>query len=126
MVNPIREEKEMKMLHITIQTDQFEKEMEFYEKYVGLTLQADLRPKGKDLVFLADDEAATRVEVLRNPEAKNSGNEHLSIGFQTEDVEAKRDEMVSAGFEVTPMISPMPGVKFFFVKDPAGVNVQFM
>ena len=37
----------MKMLHVTIQTDQFEKEMEFYEKYVGLTLQADLRPKGK-------------------------------------------------------------------------------
>ena len=115
----------MKMLHVTIQTDQFEKEIEFYEKYVGLTLQADLRPK-KDLVFLADDAEATRVEVLRNPEAADAGNANLSIGFQTDDVEAKREEMIAAGFEVTPMITPMPNVKFFFVKDPAGVNVQFM
>ena len=29
-------------------------------------------------------------------------------------------------FVTTPMISPMPGVQFFFVKDPAGVNVQFI
>lgn len=116
----------MKMLHVTIQTDQFEKEMEFYEKCVGLTMQADLRPKGKDLVFFGDNEEATRIEIIRNPEAANSGNENLSIGFQAEDVEAKREEMIAAGFEVTPMITPMPGVKFFFVKDPAGVNVQFM
>ena len=41
-------------------------------------------------------------------------------------MEAKREEMIAAGFEVTPMITPMPNVKFFFVKDPAGVNVQFI
>ncbi len=116
----------MKMLHVTIQTDQFEKEMEFYEKYVGLTLQADLRPKGKDLVFFGDNKEATRIEIIRNPDAANAGNDNLSIGFQTEDVEAKREEMIAAGFETTPMITPMPRVKFFFVKDPAGVNVQFM
>lgn len=116
----------MRMLHVTIQTDQFEKEIEFYEKHVGLTLQADMRPKGKDMIFLGEDAEATRIEVLRNPAAGNAGNENLSIGFQTENVEEKREEMLAAGFEVTPMISPMPGVKFFFVKDPAGVNVQFM
>ena len=115
----------MKMLHVTIQTDQFEKEIEFYEKYVGLTIQADMRPK-KDLVFLADDAEATRIEVLRNPEATDSGNKNLSVGLQTEDVDKKHEEMSGTGFAVTPMISPMPGVKFFFVTDPAGVNVQFM
>ena len=34
----------MKMLHVTIQTNKFEEEMEFYEKEVGLTLQRDIRP----------------------------------------------------------------------------------
>ena len=34
----------MKMLHVTIQTNKFEEEMEFYEKEVGLTLQRDMRP----------------------------------------------------------------------------------
>lgn len=107
----------MKMLHVTIQTDQFEKEIEFYEKYVGLTIQADLRPK-KDLVFLADDEEATRIEILNNPEASDAGNKNLSIGFQTEDVEKKHEEMSVTGFAVSPMISPMPNVQFFFVTDP--------
>ena len=115
----------MKMLHVTIQTNKFEQEIEFYEKEVGLTLQRDMRPV-KDLVFLANAEGETCVEVLSNPDAADTGNQYLSIGFKTDDVEKKREELAAAGFEVTPMISPMPNVKFFFVKDPAGVNVQFM
>lgn len=115
----------MKFLHVTIQTCRFEEEIEFYEKEAGLVLQRDMRPK-KDLVFLANEAGETCVEVLRNPEAQESGNQNLSIGFQCGDVVKKHEEMEAAGFEVTPMISPMPGVQFFFVKDPAGVNVQFI
>ena len=114
-----------KMLHVTIQTNRFEEEIAFYEKEVGLTLQRDMRPK-KALVFLANAEGDTCVEVLRNPEAEQSGNPNLSIGFQADDVTAKREALIAAGYEVTPMISPMPEVQFFFVKDPAGVNVQFI
>ena len=115
----------MKMLHVTIQTSKFESEIEFYEKEVGLTIQRDMRPM-KDLVFLANGEGETCVEVLRNPDAEDAGNQNLSIGFKTEDVEKKREELAAAGYEVTPMISPMPEVKFFFVTDPAGVRVQFI
>ena len=115
----------MKFLHVTIQTNQFEKEIEFYEKEAGLTIQRDMRPK-KDLVFLANGSGETCVEVLRAEEAENTGNPYLSIGFKTEDVKAKHEQMASAGYDVSPMISPMPGVAFFFVTDPAGVKVQFM
>ena len=115
----------MKMLHVTIQTNRFEEEIEFYEKEVGLTLQRDMRPH-KDLVFLANGGGETCIEVLRNPDGEDAGNPFLSIGFKTDDVAAKRETMVAAGYEVTPMIRPMPGVEFFFVKDPAGVQVQFM
>lgn len=115
----------MKLLHITIQTNKFEQTIEFYEKEAGLTLQRDLRPK-KDLVFLADAAGDICVEIINNPDADNAGNPNLSMGFKTDDVIKKREEMLAAGYEVTPMISPMPGVQFFFVKDPAGMNVQFM
>ena len=115
----------MKFLHVTIQTNRFEDEIEFFENEVGLTIQRDMRPK-RDLVFLANAAGDTCVEVLRNPEADDSGNQNLSLGFQTDDVKKKREEMVAAGYQVTPLISPMPGVQFFFVKDPAGVSVQFM
>lgn len=115
----------MKLLHVTIQTNHFEEEIKFYEEQAGLTLQRDMRPV-KDLVFLANAAGETCIEIISNPEAEQSGNQNLSIGFETEDVEKKREDLIAAGYEATPMISPMPGVNFFFVKDPAGVNVQFI
>lgn len=115
----------MRFLHVTIQTTKFEDEIKFYEDQIGLTIQRDMRPK-KDLVFLANGEGETCVEIIRNEEADHTGNPNLSIGFEADDVVKKHEEMTAAGFEVTPMISPMPGVQFFFVKDPAGVNVQFI
>ena len=116
----------MKMLHVTIQTDRFEEEIEFYEKVVGLTIQRDLRP-AKDLVFLGNgEEGETCVEIVRTLGASNAGNPNLSIGFKTENVFAKHVELEAAGYDITPMICPMPEVRFFFVKDPAGVSVQFI
>jgi len=116
----------MKLLHVTIQTSKFEEEIKFYREFVGLNIQNDLRPMGKEIVFLADGEQEKYIEIINNPEAFDAGNKYLSIGFKTQDVEAKREEFEKLGFKPTPIISPLPQVKFFFVKDPAGVNVQFM
>ena len=30
------------------------------------------------------------------------------------------------GMETTPLVEPIPGTAFFFVKDPNGVNIQFI
>ena len=116
----------MKMLHVTIRTDQFEAEIAFYEKIVGLAIVRDMRPIGRNMVFLSGEEGGTQIEIIETPGASCAGNENLSIGFLTGDPAAKRDELIAMGLEATPMISPNPQVRFFFVKDPAGVNVQFM
>lgn len=116
----------MKLMHVTIQTDKFEKEIEFYEKFAGLKVMRDMRHMGKNLVFLAEDKADTCIEIIENENADNAGNSNLSIGFHTDDADAKRNELAAAGFEPTPVISPLPDVRFFFVKDPAGVNIQFI
>ncbi len=115
----------MKMQHVTILTKNFEEEISFYEKYAGLKIVRDLRPRA-ELVFLANGEGETRVEIIRNPEAEDSGNQFISMGFGAENVEALRLEYISQGLEATDMISPNPHVKFFYVKDPAGVRVQFI
>ncbi len=116
----------MKLMHVTIQTDKFEEEIEFYEKFAGLKVMRDMRPMGKNIVFLAEDKADTCIEIIENKDAKNAGNSNLSIGFHAEDTDAKRNELAAAGFDPTPVVSPMPDVSFFFVKDPAGVTVQFI
>ena len=76
--------------------------------------------------FLSPEEGETAVEIIDDPKAANAGSEHLSIGFQTDDVLKKREELAAKGLEVSPVIRPNPQVQFFFVKDPAGLSVQFM
>ena len=42
------------------------------------------------------------------------------------DAVKRRKLQDASGMEVSPIESPVPYVRFFFVKDPAGVTVQFM
>lgn len=116
----------MKMLQVTIRTSRFAEELAFYKDIVGLKIVRDLREKGRGIVFLADVEGDTCIEIIDTPDADDAGNELLSIGFDSGDAEKMREKLIEAGMEVSPMESPVPYVRFFFVKDPAGVNVQFM
>ena len=83
----------MKMQHVTIQTKHFEEEISFYEKFCGLKIQRDLRPQA-EIVFLSDDDSETSVEIIRNPEAEESGNDNFSIGFAAEDVSLIREDFI--------------------------------
>lgn len=115
----------MKMLHVTIQTAKFDEEIAFYCDIAGLTIRRDARP-GRNMVFLSDTEGDTEIEIIEDPASDDAGNAHLSVGFRSADAEALRAVLEEKGFAPTPMVSPNPAVKFFFVKDPAGVRVQFM
>lgn len=116
----------MKITHITIQTANFENEIKFYQKYCQMTIQNDMRPVGKNIVFLAQDEGDTRLEIIEKKEADYTENENFSVGIFSENFAELHQRLISDGFQPTPVLSPMPQVSFFFVKDPAGVTVQFM
>lgn len=116
----------MKMFHVTIQTEKFEDELQFYMDTIGLKVITDMRPLGRNMIFLADQEGDTEIEIIENPAAKPIENGFLSVGFKTDDVLKKYEELKASGIAVSPMMKPAPNVQFFFVKDPAGVSVQFM
>ena len=116
----------MRLSHVTTQTSSFAEEIDFYATYAGLAIQRDMRPMGANIVFLANAEGDTQIEVIDNPDAADSGNANLSVGFVSEDLDALHATLTADGFHPTDYVSPMPQVRFFFVKDPAGVNVQFM
>jgi len=116
----------MKMMHITIQTKNFEEEIKFYQEILGLTIQQEMNGMGRHIVFLSDGEGGMPVEIIDRPDAENSSNQFLSIGYKTKDVVKTREMLIDRGCEVSEMVSPMPQVKFFFAKDPAGVTIQFM
>jgi len=117
----------MKMEHITIKTALLEESVAFYQKYAGLEIQMEMHGKGPyDIVFLANAKGETCVELIETKDEAYNGTAGLSIGFHVDDVEAYRNEIEAEGLEPTPMISPNPAVKFFFVKDPNGIDIQFI
>lgn len=116
----------MQLPRVIIQTVKFTEELDFYQNIIGLKIVNEMHTPGRDIVFLANAEGDTAIEIIDNPDAEDAGNANLSIGFKTDDVAAKREELIAEGFEATPIIIPNPQTKFFFVKDPAGVSVQFI
>lgn len=115
----------MKMVHVTIYTACLEESVKFYEEIAGLKIQQDLRTFGGNIVFLAENEGDTQVELIDDPSKAYKGT-GISMGFHVDDVEAKREEVIAKGLNPTPIIAPNPHVKFFFVEDPNGVMVQFI
>lgn len=116
----------MRMAHITIQTAAYRESIEFYQKIAGLKTVREIKGKGPyEISFLADAEGETCVELIDRPENKVA-SDGISIGFGVEDVEGYRAELEEKGYEPSPMVSPNPVTKFFFVKDPNGISVQFI
>ena len=116
----------MKLRHVTIRTEAFEKEIEFYLKYAGLTVQRDMRPMGREMVFLANSAGESEIEIIGKEGAADAGNENISLGFGCEDLDGMRARLAEDGLAPTDFVAPSPVVRFFYVKDPAGVTVQFI
>ena len=115
----------MKMRHVTISTAKLQESVNFYEGICGLTVQRRMDNPGHTIVFLANGEGETAIELIESPDAPFKGA-GISIGFQVDDVTAYHKALEEKGFCPTPIFSPNPHVKFFFVEDPNGLEIQFI
>lgn len=116
----------MKMMHVTIMSECLDESVEFYQSVAGLKIQRDMRnnPEHK-IVFLVNEAGETCVELVENPSEAYSGG-GISIGFEVKDAEGYRKELGKKGLNPGPVISPNPHARFFFVKDPNGIDIQFV
>ena len=114
----------MKLLHITITTQDIEKSAEFYREIAGLKVERANNGAPFKIVFLANSQGETAVELVENKSAPKYENAP-SIGFHVGDVKAYREQLIEKGFAPTPIVSPVPNVEFFYVEDPNGIKVQF-
>ena len=112
--------------HITIRTDKLEGSIAFYEKTAGLKIVQDLRKIDAQIVFLADADGDTRIELIQVPAGNGYCGSGISIGFHTNDAAGLREKLLKDGFQASDIISPNPSVRFFFVWDPNGVQIQFV
>lgn len=116
----------MKMMHVTIMTKCLNESVDFYQNIVGLKIQRDMRQdKAHPIVFLANAEGETCVELAGNPNGVYYGG-GISIGFKVEDIRREHAKKEEQGLKPGSIISPNPHAQFFFIKDPNGVQIQFI
>lgn len=118
----------MKFLWTSLFIKDLDASVKFYEDVVGLTVENRFQGgPDTEIAFMKSAEAVTKVELICRKGVENrQGDPGITIGFACDHVEKRREELKKAGYEVSEMISPHPGTKFFFVKDPDGISVQFV
>lgn len=117
----------MKFSWCTITVRDMEESLKFYEEVVGLSVSKRFKAGPiVEIVFLGEGE--TLVELIFDPNHQAvAGSEGISLGFEVESL----DKMISKLKEkdikiVSGPMQPNPHIKFLFVKDPNGVNIQLL
>jgi len=107
--------------------------LKFYEEMVGLTVTRRFSPRENlDVAFLGNGE--TEIELLcdglypQTDAVTRAALDTMSIGFILDlPLEAMREKLIAAGHtEMSPILSPSPTIRFFYVHDPNGFKVQFV
>lgn len=122
-----------KFLWSTITVKSIDSALPFYRDLLGLTMDRRFSPNPNlELCFLKD-ENGIEVELLEHKAPEAAGAAHtpsapvnLSLGFQVENLESMMNACKAQGIEIVNGPFEGGGVKFFFVKDPNGVSVQFV
>ena len=111
--------------HVSLHVKDLHKSISFYEKYIGIKVVRDLREHGAQIVFMAaDEDDETRLELIQSEEVYQGSG--ISVCFLSDHFDEQRKYYICEGLTVTDITSPAPGVRFFFVTDPDGLQVQIM
>ena len=115
----------MKFVWTTIHVSDLDKSIAFYSGLLGLPVLERFQGTGNEIAMLGE-ETGTHLELLCKPGRPETVGQGVSIGFAFPDIEAMAETLTAAGCQVTPIISPNPNVKFRFVADPDGYQVQLV
>ena len=112
----------------TIHVLDYDKSVTFYQDVVGLTMVRAMDTDELKLAFLKEPESETQIELVwRNAATTYVSTDQISIGFTVKSLEAKIAELQNKGIALYRQpVQPNPSLKFFFIKDPDGVSIQFI
>lgn len=119
----------MKFGHVTIYVKNLEESVRFYEEIVGLEITRKFPGgPGVEIVFLGDGSGRTEVELIKDDKVTDIDlGKSISLGFEVDELEKTLKFVAGRGYDSEGgIIQPTPNVKFFFIKDPNGLKVQFI
>lgn len=117
----------MKFCWSTLNVRSLEESVKFYTEIVGLDVIREVNA-GPDMRIVFLGKGGTEVELIcdgKNQEISIGSD--ISWGFEVESLDAALELVKANGIAVESGPSqPTPYVKFFFVKDPNGMNIQLV
>ena len=118
----------MKFLWTTINVKNLDESVAFYSDLAGLqVLQRFPAGPGVEIVFMGNgSDNETMVELLLDSShTEVNFSESISIGFAVDSADAMLETVKRKDIPVHSGPVETPGFKFFCIKDPNGLNVQF-
>lgn len=117
----------MSMLWCTVKVKNMDESIHFYEKIVGLDITSRFQTgNGLDIAFLGKGE--TKLELIYDENLTDiTIGKDISIGFEVESVDDKIWFLNENDIDIIGnVISPNPHTRFFYIKDPNGLTIQFI
>lgn len=122
-----------KYIHSMIRVLDEAKSVDFYGRCFGLKVAERLDFDSFTLIYLANDESETELELTVNKgrtEPYNLGDGYGHVAFSVDDVDATHARLISEGFEPRKLVDFAPGgeviARFFFIKDPDGYEIEVL
>lgn len=118
----------MNYLWTTIHVKNLEESIAFYSDLIGLkVMQRFPAGPGIEIAFMGNGvNGETLVELLADSNAAEiQFSEFLSIGFAVDSADAMLETVKNKNISIYGGLIETPKFKFFMIKDPNGLNIQF-
>lgn len=117
----------MRMCWCTLLVKDLEKSLDFYGNVLGLQVRRRYKtPEDLEIAFLSDGEMS-EVELIHNPHVPAYAGRGISMGFVVDSLSDTMERFGRLGIEIIKgPIEVGSGVKFFYVLDPDGLEIQLV
>lgn len=110
--------------HTTLNVENLDRSIEFYSGVLGLPVISRFPGLGKLEIAMLGEDGHAHLELIGSgrPAQEHAGS-GVTVGFLVEDAEAI---IAKLGVPAKGPVSPNPAIRFFFIQDPDGYNVQLL
>lgn len=114
----------MKFCWVTLPVKNFEESLEFYTEIFKLEVVSKIEGDGIKMAMLGK-ENEPQIELLEVANIEPSST--MSVGLEVESLDDTIEYLIENHIEIIRgPISPMPSIKFLFINDPNGYEIQLV
>lgn len=115
---------ELSMNWITLRVRNLETSLNFYNRILGLPIERRFESSGKQIVMLGT-EGQPKIELIQGSDPALKPECGVSVGFEVASLDKAIEHLKKEGISIArgPIV-PNPHLRFFYILDPDGFEVQ--